>query len=210
MSAPLKVGALVFPGFELLDVYGPLEMFGMLQDRVRHNAMTITMLAEQAGEIASAQGPKVIADAALGDAGGWDVLLVPGGPGTRREVSNEALLDLLRKRADEARFVASVCTGSALLARAGLLDGKRATSNKLAFDWVRAQGPRVTWIREARWVEDGRYFTSSGVSAGMDMALGLIRHVFGADTSRQVARRAEYLWNDDKTSDPFAEPPPAT
>jgi transcriptional regulator GlxA family with amidase domain len=110
----------------------------------------------------------------------------------------------LRARAQEARFVASVCTGSALLAKAGLLDGKRATSTKLAFAWVVKQGPRVKWIRKARWVQDGNVFTSSGVSAGMDMALGVIQHIFGLDTALGVARRAEYIWNEDKSFDPFA------
>jgi len=195
----LKVGAVLFPDFELLDVYGPLEMFGML--RVR-----ITMLAERAGKIKSHQGPCGVAEVSLADAGAFDVLLVPGGQGTREEVRNPAFLDLLRARAGEARFVASVCTGSALLAKAGILDGRKATSNKLAFDWVSAQGPNVTWIREARWVEDGKFFTSSGVSAGMDMSLGLIQRIFGRDASVQVARLAEYTWHEDKAADPFARP----
>lgn len=200
-SQRLKIGAVVFPGFELLDVYGPLEMFGILRGRV-----AITMLAESAGEVASSQGPKGVADAALADASGFDVLLVPGGIGTRTEVGNRRFLDLLRARAEEALFVASVCTGSALLAKAGLLDGRRATTNKIAFDWVVSQGPDVSWVREARWIEDGKFFTSSGVSAGIDMALGLIAHLFGRDTSLHVARWAEYEWSEDSSCDPFAAP----
>lgn len=196
---PLKIGAVLFPGFELLDVYGPLEMLGLLQDRV-----SITMLAEKRGEVRSDQGPKGVADSSLADASGFDVLLVPGGYGTRAEVRNRPFLDLLLARAKEARFVATVCTGSALLAKTGFLDGKRATSNKLVFDWATAQGPEVTWVREARWVEDGNVFTSSGVSAGMDMTLGLIQKIFNRDTSVQVARWAEYFWNENSTRDPFA------
>ena len=196
---PLKIGAVIFPGFELLDIYGPLEMLGLLRDRV-----SITMLGEKAGEIRSNQGPKGIADVSLADASGFDVLLVPGGSGTRVEVQNRPFLELLVTRAKEARLVASICTGSALLAKAGILDGKKATSNKLAFDWVTSQSPNVTWIKEARWVEDGRFFTSSGVSAGMDMTLGLIQRIFGRDTSLQITRFAEYVWNEDKSVDPFA------
>ena len=98
----------------------------------------------------------------------------------------------------------SVCTGSALLAKAGLLDGLRATSNKRAFEWVMAQGPQVTWIRKARWVKDGRFWTSSGISAGIDMTLGLISHLLGRERSLEVARRAEYLWNEDRNDDPFS------
>ena len=200
----LKIGAVLFPGFELLDVYGPLEMFGMLGGRVADMRVEIVMLAEQAGVVASAQGPGSVADAAFSEAGVCDVLLVPGGPGTRTETDNPALLEALRVQAGSSRLVASICTGAALLARAGLWDGLRATSNKAAFDWVRSQGPRVAWVREARWVRAGKIFTSSGVSAGMDMALGLIAEEFGHDLSLQVARRAEYIWNEDAESDPFA------
>ncbi|MEO6995456.1 MAG: DJ-1/PfpI family protein [Lacunisphaera sp.] len=198
---PCKVGAVIFPGFELLDIYGPLEMFGLLGERV-----SITMIAETAGPVSSNQGPKGIADLSMTDASAFDVLLVPGGWGTRAAVQNLPFLELLRTHADQARFVASICTGSALLAKAGVLDGKNATSNKLAFDWVTTQGPNVTWIREARWVEDDRFFTSSGVSAGMDMSLGLIQRIFDRDTSLQVARWTEYTWHEDKSVDPFAFP----
>ena len=197
----LKIGAVIFPDFELLDIYGPLEMLGILRDRV-----SITMLAEKAGEVRSNQGPRGVADAALAEMSGFDILLVPGGMGTRTEVQNLPFLKDLREKAEEARFVASICTGSALLAKAGILDGKNATSNKLAFDWVTTQGPNVKWIREARWVEDGRFFTSSGVSAGIDMTLGLIQRIFGREVSLQVACWAEYTWHDDKSVDPFALP----
>jgi len=198
-DTPFKIGAVLFPGFELLDLYGPLEMFGLLRGEV-----AITMLAEQVGEVASNQGPKGVADKSLLEAGFYDLVLVPGGSGTRKEVGNTVLLAGLKARAAEAAYFASVCTGSALLARAGLLDGRRATSNKRAFDWVCSQGPRVKWIRKARWVADGPVFTSSGVSAGMDMALAIIETVFGGERSEEIARQAEYCWNRDPGEDPFA------
>jgi putative intracellular protease/amidase len=198
---PLKIGAVIFPAFELLDIYGPLELLGMLRERV-----CITMMAEAVGAVKSNQGPKGVADTSIYDTSRFDLLLIPGGWGTRPLMQNTLFLDALRKHAVNARFVASVCTGSALLAKAGILDGKKATSNKLAFDWVAAQGPNVTWIREARWVEDGSIFTSSGVSAGMDMTLGLIQHIYGRDTSVQISRRAEYTWHEDMTVDPFYTP----
>jgi transcriptional regulator GlxA family with amidase domain len=197
---PIKVGALLFAGFELLDVYGPLEMFGMLGERVR-----IVMLAEYPGNIQSNQGPLSVAEIALADAQHLDVLLVPGGMGTRREVTNQKFLDELKRQSGEARFVAGVCTGSALLAKAGVLDGKSATTNKRAFQWVREQGPKVNWIAEARWVEDGKFFTSSGVSAGMDMALGLIAQLFDREMSIQIANQAEYEWHLNSKWDPFAK-----
>lgn len=195
----LTVAAVVFPGFELLDLFGPYELLWIAGAQFQ-----IEVVAEQLGPITSAQGATVLANAAFSDAIPYDVLLVPGGRGTRREVENPALLDWLRRNEPTASYVTSVCTGSALLARAGLLDGRRATSNKLAFDWVVTQGPHVHWVREARWVEEGKFFTSSGVSAGMDMTLALIERIHGADTRATAARRAEYTWNSDSTHDPFA------
>lgn len=98
-----------------------------------------------------------------------------------------------------------MCTGSALLARAGLLDGVRATTNKIAFEWVAAQGPDVIWKKQARWVEDGKFFTSSGVSAGIDMSLALIQKLLGEKSAEQIAIWAEYEWHRDATWEPFAK-----
>jgi putative intracellular protease/amidase len=193
------VGALLFPGFELLDVFGPLEMFGALPDDYR-----LTMLAEKAGPVASHQGPKAVADIALQDATPYDILLVPGGRGTRREVDNRALIAWLHRHAEACEIVATVCTGTALLARTGLLDGRKATTNKASFGWVKTQGSGVDWQPRARWVVDGKYWTSSGVSAGMDMALALIAHVNGTETAQRVATYAEYRWNVDPDDDPFS------
>jgi transcriptional regulator GlxA family with amidase domain len=100
--------------------------------------------------------------------------------------------------------VCSVCTGSGILAKAGLLDGLKATSNKRAFGWARSQGPNVAWIREARWVDEGHRATSSGVTAGMDMALALIERLLGKETADAVADGTEYLRSTDPNRDPFA------
>jgi len=190
---------LLFPGFELLDVFGPLEMFGALPDAYR-----LAMIAERAGPIDSRQGPKAVADLALAEAESYDVLLIPGGRGTRREVGNEPLIDCLRRLAESSGLVATICTGAALLARTGLIDGRKATTNKASFRWVMAQGPDVLWQPHARWVADGKYYTSSGVSAGMDMALALIASLSGRETAEQVATYAEYHWNSNPSDDPFS------
>lgn len=197
-SHPLQVAVVAFPGFEVLDLFGPVEMLSVPKDAFR-----ISIVAEQRTEIPSAQGVKVVADIAFGDSDKYEIVLVPGGRGTRKEVSNPAILDWLRSVEPRAQYVVSVCTGSAILAKAGLLDGRRATSNKIAFDWVTSQGPNVHWVREARWVEDGKYFTSSGVSAGMDMTLGLIERILGRPISEEVANWTEYRWQSDSTKDPF-------
>lgn len=195
------LGALLFEGFELLDVFGPLETFGHL---VPSGKCRIVMVAETAGGVASAQGPQAIADYDFGNCPQLQMLLVPGGFGTRREVANPNLIDFLRGRSAQADLVMSVCTGAGLLARAGLLDGRRATTNKQAFEWPVSQGPRVNWVRQARWVHDGKFVTSSGISAGIDMALAVIGQRFGRDTAETISIAMEYEWRSDPDRDPFA------
>ncbi|HNX04131.1 MAG TPA: DJ-1/PfpI family protein [Opitutales bacterium] len=200
--APFRVGAVVFDGFELLDLYGPMEMFGMLGET--EGGVEITILSTRAGPVKSAAGPSGMADAAMDDCGGFDILLVPGGIGTRLLMRDAGFLARLRRLAEASTIVATVCTGSMLLAATGLLDGRRATSNKLLFKQVKKSAPNVEWVPRARWVEDGKFVTSSGVSAGTDMALALIAKLRDRKCALRVARRAEYLWNDDPASDPFA------
>jgi len=195
----ISVGVVLFDGFELLDVFGPLEMFGQLPDHFE-----LCLVAENGDIVASNQGPRSALDFGFDNSPQFNLLLVPGGSGTRREVQNPVLLEWLRSQADNAQYVTSVCTGSALLARAGLLDGRRATSNKAAFDWVTSQSDQVDWQKQARWVKDGRFFTSSGVSAGMDMALALIAEITDLDTAKQVATWSEYEWHQNPDRDPFA------
>ena len=195
-----SIGVLLFNEFELLDVFGPLEMYGMLP-----GSFEICMVAENSGQIASRQGPKSIADCDFNSKRQFDILLVPGGSGTRREVDNQVMLDWLQNQSMGAEYVTAVCTGSALLARAGILDGRKATTNKRAYNWATSQSDKVHWIKQARWVEDGKFFTSSGVSAGMDMSLGLIARLLGEDVAEQVATWTEYEWHRDPEWDPFAE-----
>ena len=202
------LGIVLYPGFELLDVYGPAEMFGHVgilggSSTVGHG-VDIVMIAEKAGPVTSAQGPRAVADVGFADAPPIDLLMVPGGLGTIAELADSTLLDFLRARAPKAELVTSVCTGSALLAKAGLLDGYQATSNKNFFTIAEVAGPNVTWIKKARWVEDRNRVTSSGISAGTDMALGVIARLWGKDTATQIARDTEYTWNSDPTNDPFA------
>ena len=194
-----RVGALVFPGFELLDLFGPLEMFGMYPE-----VFSIQLVAQDPIPVASSQGPVSLPDGCFNDGQHFDLLLVPGGAGTRREVSNDDLSQWLRARADDTRWITSVCTGSALLAASGLLDGRRATTNKNAFNWVSGFGSGVEWIEQARWVHDGRFYTASGVSAGIDMSLSVIADLLGESAAIQAADWGEYLWNRDPADDPFA------
>ena len=196
-----QVGAVLFEGFEMLDLYGPLEMFSMLPD-----AFTITTIAQSAGPVRASNGPATVAEASFADRSDFDILLVPGGAGTRSEISNPALLNRLAHAGPKAEIIiSSVCTGSALLAAAGLLEGHSATTNKLAFDWVASTAPQVDWRRRARWVESGNRFTSSGVSAGIDMTLALIARLLGNQAAADAALWAEYTPNTDPDNDPFAK-----
>jgi transcriptional regulator GlxA family with amidase domain len=161
-------------------------------------------LGEQPGLVRSGEGPATQVDHAFSDAPPWDILVVPGGFGTRPLVKNEAFLKQLALASERSAITTTVCTGSALLARTGRLDGRPATSNKIAWDWVVEQGPRVRWQRRARWVDDGDVLTSSGVSAGTDMALALIARLHGHGMAVTAARNMEHVWNEDATNDPFA------
>jgi transcriptional regulator GlxA family with amidase domain len=174
-------------------------MFGVLTDE-----FDIVMIGPTVGEVASAQGPRVVADVSYEGAPAVDIVVVPGGIGTRALVNDQSFLGWLKGWATSAEFITSVCTGSGVLAAAGLLDGYRATSNKRSFSWASAQGAGVTWIPEARWVEDGNRWTSSGVAAGIDMALALIAHLHGEDLATGLADRVEYEWHRDSSWDPYA------
>jgi putative intracellular protease/amidase len=198
-SHPRTLGAILYPGFELLDLYGPLEMFGSLGPDV-----PIVTVAEQAGPVRSAQGPETVATYGFDTCPELDLMLLPGGIGTLEQLGNEKMLAFLRAKAADAEVTMSVCSGSAILAKAGLLDGLRATSNKVFFDLARSQSHAVDWAEAARWVDAGRFVTSSGVSAGTDMALAVIARLFGAERAEAVAVVTEYQWHRDADSDPFA------
>jgi transcriptional regulator GlxA family with amidase domain len=202
------VAVVLFEGFTVLDVYGPVQAFASVRlprpDGSWHRLFEIVTLAEKAGPVKSGEGPTTHADYAFADAPAYDVLLVPGGFGTRKAVNNTALLLALTAASRAATVTTTVCTGSALLARTGLMDNRPATSNKVAWEWVVQQGPRVRWQRQARWVDDGDLVTSSGVSAGIDMALSVVARLHGVDMARQAARFMEYVWHEDPRDDPFA------
>lgn len=212
--SPLTLGAIFYERFELLDVYGPLEMFGSVGPELR-----IVTVAQQAGAVTSFQGPKTVAQYGFDDCPPLDLILLPGGSGTLAELKNQAMLEFLRRRSASARITMSVCSGSAILAKAGILDGYRATSNKQFFTLATAQSEKTEWVEQARWVEDRNMVTSSGVSAGIDMALAVIARLYGKARAEKIAAWTEYEWHQDAAWDPFVKylnqgnfdqlPPPA-
>ncbi len=144
------VGIVLYPGFEVLDVFGPAEMWANAPD------LKVITIAQTKGLVRSAQGMSVQADYGFEDAPKLDIVMVPGGRGTFAELKNPALLGYLVRADRDSEFTTSVCTGSALLAKAGLLKGRRATSNKTFFSLAVDQDPTVNWAKRARWVEDGK------------------------------------------------------
>jgi putative intracellular protease/amidase len=194
-----KVGIVLYEGFEVLDVYGPLEMWGNVTE------FEVFTVAENAGPIRSAQGVETVASYSFADAPPIDILMVPGGRGTIEQLKNTTMLKFLKKAHQTTDFTTSVCTGSALLAKAGILDGLRATTNKAFFSLSTRQSDQVQWVEKARWVEDGKVFTSSGVSAGTDMSLAVVSKILGADRAQELATQLEYQWQSDPNNDPFAD-----
>lgn len=197
-NATRTLGAVIYENFELLDLFGPLEMFGNIVPGIK-----IVTVAEQPGSVRSAQGPKTVTEYGFSECPRLDLILLPGGIGTVKQLRNIAMLEFLKDRSLSAEVTMSVCSGSAILAKAGLLDGRRATSNKQFFSLATSQSDKVKWIAEARWVEDGPFATSSGVSAGIDMALAIIARLFGRERAQLIANLTEYVWQDDPNRDPF-------
>ena len=187
---------LMFDQFETLDLFGPVEIFA------RTPGASLHYVSMNGGMVTSAQGTTIVTSKAE-TLPAESVLLVPGGQGTRRLVTDRLFLARLRELCGSVEYILSVCTGSALLAAAGILQGRKATSNKIAFDWVTAAGD-AEWIKKARWVRDGNIYTSSGVSAGIDMALGFVADHYGMEAAEANARKTEYLWNRNAGDDPFA------
>ena len=196
----MRLGVVLYKDFELLDAYGPLEMFGCLGDELE-----IVVIAQQKGPVRSSGGPRTMAEYDFDDAPELDLLLLPGGVGTIPELENPELLGFLQARCPATQITMSVCTGSALLAKAGLLDGLAATSNKMFFSLASSQSAAVDWREAARWVDAGRYVTSSGVSAGIDMALAVIARLYDQERAETVARFTEYQWHRNADDDPFKE-----
>jgi putative intracellular protease/amidase len=203
-----RVAVVLFDGFTVLDVYGPVQAFGACRilraDGTQHRFFEIVTLADRPGPVKSGEGPSTHADYAFAEAPTYDIVLIPGGFGTRAAVLDEAFLARLRAASQRAAVTTTVCTGSALLARTGVMDGRPATSNKIAWDWAIRQGPRVLWKRRARWVDDGNLVSASGVSAGIDMTLALIARLHGRDMAVNAARNMEYVWRENPDDDPFA------
>jgi putative intracellular protease/amidase len=197
----MNIAILLFEDFETLDVFGPVEIFGRIKDHY-----LINFYSESGGLVKNNHGVAIQTEKLENIKNDTGIFLIPGGYGTRREVDNHQLIDKIKEISRVSNFVLTVCTGTSLLAKTGLLDGKRATSNKRAFDWVITHGEKVNWIRKARWIKDEKFYTSAGVSAGMDMTLGFLSDIHGIEFARKIAFEIEYNWVEDMDEDAFSAP----
>ena len=194
------LAALVFPGFETLDYFGPIEMLGGYG-----NETEIITVAKSSDPVPSVHGQRIVIDKTISEKKDYDLLFVPGGDSALKAAEDEELMQWIRDVSANAECVMGVCTGTILLGMTGILDGRKATTNKLDFKETVHLAPNVEWVKEARWVEDGKFFTSSGVSAGMDMALAVMASLFGMEMAEKLAIGCEYEWHKDANRDPFAK-----
>jgi len=197
-----RVGIVLFEDVEVLDFCGPFEVFSAARlneekRREEPSPFEVLLVADKNLPVVTTGGMKVIPDHTFENCPKLDILVVPGGWGTRGELNNPAMLDWLRSRASEVETLTSVCTGSMLLGFAGLLDGLHATTHWRSLDWMRESFPSVTVEYDKHFVEDGSVFTSAGISAGIDMALRVVARYCGETIARTTARHMEYPYPED-------------
>jgi transcriptional regulator GlxA family with amidase domain len=185
------IGILIFDDAEELDFVGPWEVFTMAKS-VDEDAHKVILIAEEDRPIRCAKGMRVLPDVTTRDCPRLDVLLVPGGQGTRREVNNPALLDWIATAASACEWVTSVCTGAMLLTASGAGRGRRVTTHWRFVETLRGRGEAAEVLEHVRYVRDGNLVTSAGVSAGIDMALWLTGQMHSPDFARKVQRAMEY------------------
>ncbi|HTY24173.1 MAG TPA: DJ-1/PfpI family protein [Desulfomonilaceae bacterium] len=196
-----RVGIVLFDNVEVLDFCGPFEVFTAtrLNEEKRleePSPFEVVLVAERSDPVTTTGNMKVVPHYTYENCPRLDVLVVPGGWGTRKELNNPIMLDWLRTRAAEVETLTSVCTGSMLLGFAGLLDGLHATTHWRSLDWMRDSFPSVAVEYDKHVVEDGSVLTSAGISAGIDMALKVVARYCGEAVARATARHMEYPYPD--------------
>ncbi|KAJ2963659.1 hypothetical protein NQZ79_g1353 [Umbelopsis isabellina] len=220
-GTPKSFGYLLYPGFALLDVCGPLEIFNALSAIVSIEMSLIALDSmEPVSTLISAESipgfkgssmekmlpmntleQKITPTHTLDTVPELDVLIIPGGFGGFAASQNPKVLNFIKNT--KARHIMTVCNGSPVLAATGLLDGHKATTNKWLYEYLIESRPQVNWVAKARWVHDGRFWTSSGVSAGMDLASAYIREIYGEKAGELVTDMLEYTPELNPDNDPF-------
>lgn len=194
MTKTRTVGILVFDEVEVLDFCGPFEVFAVTGRQVLPDAFDVFTIGHTHDAISARNGLSVNPRYALADAPRIDLLLIPGGYGTRPLMHDQPLIEWIAQRAEQAELVLSVCTGALLLAKAGLLAGLSATTHHAALDLLCEVAPGTTVKRDVRLVDNGRVITSAGVAAGIDMSFHVVARLLGEDVARKAAEYIEYPW----------------
>jgi transcriptional regulator GlxA family with amidase domain len=194
MATTRTLAIVLFDDVEVLDFCGPFEVFSVAGSFTDPPAFRVLTVAEKAGPVTTRGGLSVNPHHRFADCPRPDLLLVPGGWGTRKEMHNPAVIDWIKAQAGQAELVLSVCTGALLLAKAGLLDGLRATTHHSAIDLLRQTVPRATVHADCRWVDNGRVACSAGIAAGIDMSLHVLGRLVGREVVEQTALEMEYPW----------------
>ena len=190
-----NVAILIFDEVEVLDFCGPFEVFAVTrEDDAGEKPFHVYTVAEKPGPVIARHGFSVNPAYTIHDCPAPDILLVPGGQGTRREINNPALMAWIAEQAGRVELLLSVCTGSLMLAKAGLLDSLRATTYHTAFDRLADLAPTATLCPGLRYVDNGHIITSAGISAGIDMSLHVVGRLLGEAAARATARQMEYFW----------------
>jgi transcriptional regulator GlxA family with amidase domain len=187
----MDIGILVFEDAEELDFAGPWEVLGAWAEYF-DDGVTIRLVGQTTAPVRCRKGLRVIPDVSLADAEELDLIVVPGGDGSRRAAASQDILNWVRGHAARGSLVTSVCTGALVLASAGLLDGLAATTHWSAYDELRGYGRDIDVRPDERWVDEGQIVTAAGVSAGIDMALHLVARLASPDRAREVRREIQY------------------
>ncbi|KAF9429016.1 hypothetical protein BGZ76_001966 [Entomortierella beljakovae] len=201
-SGKLKLGALIYDEMDLLDIMGPMRIFGEELSELNFEILFIGVTMKPAR---TSQQVEFTPHYTLENAPKLDLVFFPGGRGSIGIWENSEAMTLITERVKASTWTMSVCTGAGILAKTGLIDGYRATTNKAVFQWPISQGPNVEWVKRARWVQDGKYVTSSGVSAGIDAAIFIMSELKGKEITDKVIAEIEYSWHSDANEDPFAD-----
>lgn len=196
MIEPRKrtVAILIFDDVELLDFAGPFEVFSSVRNLSgdHERLMEVFTVAETAAPVRCRNGLTVLPEYALAECPPIDLLVVPGGAGVRAALEHAGVIDWVRSRAEDSELTVSVCTGSFVLAQAGLLAGRSATTHWESIGELRQRFPEVQVVEDQRWIDAGEIITAAGVSAGIDVALHVVRRLYGADAARATALGIEY------------------
>jgi len=192
MAEPRRIAVFLFPDVEELDFAGPWEVLSSWARGWPDDGIETFTLARERGPIRCAKGLTVVPDHDWSSAPAFDLLVVPGGRGTRPMLADARVIAWVRDVADRGTMIASVCTGALVLAKAGLLDGKPATTHHGSLALLRELGREIDVQPEARFVDNGSILTASGVSAGIDLALHLIVRMHSIDRARQLRRHIQY------------------